>query len=63
MVASRRGRTVRLSAVAMAALCTVSACGPRDNARMISLYTPASSAATRGMMFFPLVVAGANTWE
>jgi multiple sugar transport system substrate-binding protein len=49
VVASRRGRTLRLSAIAMAALCAasaVSACGPRDNARVISLYTPASSAAT-----------------
>ena len=49
MVASRRGRAVRLSAVALATLCTasaVSACGPGDNARVISLFTPASGAAT-----------------
>jgi multiple sugar transport system substrate-binding protein len=48
-VASRRGRAVRLSAVALATLSTasaVSACGPSDNARQISLYTPSSSAAT-----------------
>jgi multiple sugar transport system substrate-binding protein len=49
VVASRRGRAGRLSAVALAALLAVSAvsaCGPRDDARMISFFTPASSAAT-----------------
>ena len=48
-MASRRGRAVRLSAVALATLCTasvVSACGPGDNGRVISFYTPASGAAT-----------------
>jgi multiple sugar transport system substrate-binding protein len=49
VVASRRGRAVRLSAVALATLSTasvVSACGPGDSGRVISLYTPASGAAT-----------------
>ena len=49
MVASRRGPAVPLGAVAVATLCTasaVSACGPRDDARVISFFTPASSAAT-----------------
>jgi trehalose/maltose transport system substrate-binding protein len=49
VVASRRGRARRLSAVALAVLSaasTVSACGSGDNGRMISLYTPASGAAT-----------------
>jgi multiple sugar transport system substrate-binding protein len=51
-VASRRGRAVRLSALALATLATasvVSACGPGDpgfSGRVISLYTPASGAAT-----------------
>ncbi|HEY2448939.1 MAG TPA: extracellular solute-binding protein [Mycobacterium sp.] len=48
-MASRRGRAVRLSAVAMAVLSTasvVSACGPGDSGRLISFYTPASGAAT-----------------
>jgi multiple sugar transport system substrate-binding protein len=48
-VASRRGRAVRLSAVAMAVLSTastISACAERDNGRVISFYTPASEAAT-----------------
>lgn len=48
-MASRRGRAVRLSAGALATLSTasvVSACGPGDNGRMISFYTPASGAAT-----------------
>ncbi|HWF70343.1 MAG TPA: extracellular solute-binding protein [Mycobacterium sp.] len=48
-MASRRGRAVRLSAVALATLFTasvVSACGSRDNGRVISFYTPASGAAT-----------------
>jgi multiple sugar transport system substrate-binding protein len=48
-VASRRGRAVRLSAVALVTLATasaVSACGSGDDARVISLFTPASSAAT-----------------
>ena len=49
MVASRRGRAVRLSAVATAVLSAasvVSACGPGDSGRLISFYTPASGAAT-----------------
>jgi multiple sugar transport system substrate-binding protein len=49
VVASRRGRAVRLRAIALATLSTasaVSACGSGDNARVISLFTPASSAAT-----------------
>jgi multiple sugar transport system substrate-binding protein len=49
VVASRRGRAVRLSAIALATLCTasvVSACGTGDDGRVISLYTPASGAAT-----------------
>jgi multiple sugar transport system substrate-binding protein len=49
VVASRRGRAVRLSAVAMAVLSAasvVSACGPGDSGRLISFYTPASGAAT-----------------
>jgi multiple sugar transport system substrate-binding protein len=48
-VASRRGRAVRLSAVALAMLSAasvVSACGSADDARVISFYTPASGAAT-----------------
>jgi multiple sugar transport system substrate-binding protein len=48
-VASRRGRAVRLSAVATAVLSAasvVSACGPGDSGRLISFYTPASGAAT-----------------
>ena len=48
-MASRRGRARRLSAVALAALLAasaVSACGSGDNGRVISLYTPASGAAT-----------------
>jgi multiple sugar transport system substrate-binding protein len=47
VVASRRGRAVRLSAVALAVLCTasvVSACGRGDNGRVISFYTPAGDA-------------------
>jgi multiple sugar transport system substrate-binding protein len=49
VVASRRGRAVRLSAVALAVLSiasVVSACGPGDSGRLISFYTPASGAAT-----------------
>jgi len=49
VVASRRGRAVRLSAVATAVLSAasvVSACGPGDSGRLISFYTPASGAAT-----------------
>ncbi len=49
MVVSRRGRAVRLSAVALATLSTasvISACGSADNGRVISFYTPASGAAT-----------------
>ncbi len=49
MVASRRGRAVRLSALALATLFTasvVSACGPGGDERVISFYTPASGAAT-----------------
>jgi multiple sugar transport system substrate-binding protein len=48
-VASRRVRAFRLSAVALSTLSTasaVSACGSGDDARVISLFTPASSAAT-----------------
>jgi multiple sugar transport system substrate-binding protein len=48
-VASRRGRAVRLSAVAMAVLSAtsaISACAGRDNGRVVSFYTPASEAAT-----------------
>jgi multiple sugar transport system substrate-binding protein len=48
-VASRRGPAVRLGAVALATLSTasaVSACSSRDDARVISFFTPASSAAT-----------------
>jgi multiple sugar transport system substrate-binding protein len=51
-VASRRGRARRVGVVALAALVAasvVSACGsggPGDSGRVISLYTPASSAAT-----------------
>jgi multiple sugar transport system substrate-binding protein len=48
-VASRRGRARRLSAVALATLSAasvISACGPGDNERVLSLYTPASGAAT-----------------
>jgi multiple sugar transport system substrate-binding protein len=52
VVAGRRGRAVRLSALALATLSTasvVSACGRGDNGfsgQVISLYTPASGAAT-----------------
>jgi multiple sugar transport system substrate-binding protein len=48
-VASRRGRAVRLSAVALAVLsaaAVLSACGPGESGRVISFYTPASNAAT-----------------
>ncbi|UQX09700.1 extracellular solute-binding protein [Candidatus Mycobacterium methanotrophicum] len=48
-MASRRGRAVRLTAAALAALSTasvISACGSADNGRVISFYTPASGAAT-----------------
>ena len=46
-MASRRGRAVRLGAVALATLWTaavVSACGPGDDGRLISFYTPAGDA-------------------
>ncbi len=49
MVASRRGRAVRLSAVVLAALSAVSvtsACGSAAFGRVISFYTPASGAPT-----------------
>ena len=48
-MASRRGRAVRLSAVALATLCTasmLSACGRGDDGRVLGFYTPASGAAT-----------------
>ena len=48
MVASRRGRAVRLGAVVLATLFTasvVSACGSGDSGRVISFYTPAGDAA------------------
>jgi len=48
VVASRRGRAVRLGAVVLATLFTasvVSACGSGDSGRVISFYTPAGDAA------------------
>ena len=48
-MATRRGCARRLGAVALATLAAasvVSGCGPVDSGRVISLYTPASSAAT-----------------
>jgi multiple sugar transport system substrate-binding protein len=48
VVASRRGRARRLGAVALAMLSAasvLSACGARDNGRVISFYTPAGDAA------------------